>query len=148
MLTLIATLSLLTIIPIVVVLVLGQSKSVAEESENNPFLAFSLERVFDPDHAIIWDTQIPVLQLAASAGHEGLRVRKLYPYYARYCREYPELYEGSTFESWLDFLQCNQLIKIDGGRVLPQAKGREFLRFRGSAEVLVAEPHGKESTRS
>jgi len=123
LLPLIITLTLLAIIPIAIVLVLGKTPPLSEEPQQDSFSVFSMEQASDPDHAIIWDTQLPALQLLASAGPAGMAATNLYAFYMKSCHQYPELYDGSTFESWLEFLQRDHLITIDGGKASLQAEG-------------------------
>jgi len=95
-----------------------------------PFLAISVSQAFDSHEAIIWETQIPILQSVDAAGIGGVSAWCLYRFYCRSAQLYPELYEGSNFRSWLDFLQREQLIHICGTRVFITREGHEFLACR------------------
>jgi hypothetical protein len=77
--------------------------------QGEPFAVFSVAQAFDPDYAIIWDTQLPALQLIKRAGAKGMRAQQLHPFYVQSARCYPELYDGTSFGSWLDFLEREQL---------------------------------------
>lgn len=137
MLLLIAVLTILVVIPLIVVLLARPDVSTQQNSVKNTFSTFRIEQVFDPDHAIIWDTQLPALQLIASAGEDGLPVESLRQFYARSCREYPELYDGSTFESWLEFLKREELIWLNSGAASLRTEGRQLLHSRVPTEVFV-----------
>jgi len=106
--------------------------------KEEPFSALSIEQAFDPDQAIIWDTQVPALRLIASAGREGLAMEALYHLYTRSSRQYPELYEGSSFETWLEFLEYTGLISEHLGTASLTPEGQQFLQYRVTAAALVA----------
>ncbi len=97
------------------------------------FSVLSIEQAFDPDYAIIWDTQVPALRLIASAGRTGLPVESLCSSYTRSCRRYPEIYDGSNFEGWLEFLEETKLITVRVGRASLTQLGEQFLRYRITA---------------
>ncbi len=97
-------------------------------STGKPFSVLTAADAFDPDHALIWDTQIPVLQLLAAAGRKGVSVEHLYPHYARCVRMYPELYDGSSFWRWIEFLEETQLIAFDRHRVFLTSQGNHFVK--------------------
>jgi len=106
--------------------------------KGEPFSVLSIGQAFDPDQAVIWDTQVPALRLIASAGREGLAVEALYHLYTRSSRQYPELYEGSSFESWLEFLEYTGLISEHLGTASLTPEGHQFLQCCATAEALVA----------
>ena len=98
----------------------------------------SIALAFDPDHALVWETQIPILQLISIAEPHGISVRSLHRAYLESARCYPELYEGSSFKRWLEFLECAQLVtRIDGQRVLLTTQGKEFLHYRITANEAI-----------
>jgi hypothetical protein len=100
------------------------------------FSTLSIALAFDPDHAILWETQVPALELISSAGPPGVHIRQLYAWFGVAAARYPELYEGSSFKQWLDFLEKAQLITFDASRVALTSKGREFLQYRVTAEPV------------
>jgi hypothetical protein len=104
------------------------------------FSTLSIALAFDPDHAILWETQVPALKLISSAGPQGVHMRQLYAWFRVAAVRYPEVYEGSGFKQWLDFLEEAQLVTFDASRVALTPKGREFLRYR-----ITAEPVGSRS---
>lgn len=112
--------------------------SVFEAKAYEPFAVFSVIQAFDPDFAVIWDTQTPALQLVDEASIQGLPVHRLQPFYARSARMYPELYDGSSFGGWLDFLEREQLIDRSGRRVFITAEGHEFLTYRLVPKAVLA----------
>ncbi len=97
---------------------------------SEPFAVFCIRQAFDSDCAVIWDTQVPALELIDRTGIRGLPVRQLRPVYARSARSYPELYDGSTFGSWLEFLESEQLINRSNGHLFITAEGQQFLAYR------------------
>ena len=109
---------------------------IRNEPDGLSFSAIAIELAFDPDHAILWDTQVPALQLINSAGPHGAHIRRLYAWYCRSAALYPELYEGSSFKQWLEFLERVQLITRNPYRVALTPEGRDFLRYRLTTEPV------------
>ena len=105
-----------------------QCGQVVLSSVRRPFPAFPVADAFDPDHALLWDTQIPALQLIATAGREGVPVAHLYPYYAGAAKLHPELYDGFSFWHWIEFLEEAQLITFEQYRVHLTSQGHHFVR--------------------
>lgn len=101
----------------------------------------SISLAFDSDHAILWETQVPALELIGGAGQAGLRLRVLSRWYSDNAARYPELYDGTSFPQWLNFLESVQLIVCGPRRVALTSWGREFLECRLSAEKLALPEH-------
>lgn len=102
-----------------------------------PFAALlSIDLAFDSDYAILWDTQIPALELIRGAGRKGVTVRVLGASYRSNARRYPELYDGGSFQQWLTFLESAQLIACDGNRVMLTAEAQKFLECRLTSKEL------------
>jgi hypothetical protein len=80
---------------------------------------------FDPDRQILWLSQVPFLQMIGTHATFGACLRVC----DNCMRRYPELYEGTSAESWLRFLERNHLIEVAGARIRLTADGRELLRF-------------------
>src|SRR6266542_3704408 len=55
-----------------------QLQKIKAQPAGRPFRVLTIEQVFEPEHAILWDTQIPALQLINSAGGKGLPIQRLY----------------------------------------------------------------------
>jgi hypothetical protein len=108
------------------------------EEQRDTFTAFSVAQAFDRDCAIIWSTQVPALELVDNAGRNGVPVKQLYPFYTRGVRRYPELYEGSSFGSWLEFLEREKLVTRSGLQVLITRDGHKFLQYRLVPESIPA----------
>jgi hypothetical protein len=109
-----------------------------DEQGSDSFTVFSVAQAFDRDCAIIWSTQLSALRLLDRAGRKGLAVKLMYPFYARAVRRYPELYDGSTFGSWLEFLERERLLKRSGLQVFITADGHEFLEYGLASESIPA----------
>ncbi len=124
--------ALLTIVLIAIVAMSRHSTSQGKLQIDppQPFSVLSIALAFDPDHAIIWETQIPALQLIASSGRDGILVRELASLYHQNARRYPELYEGSSFGNWLEFLRTSGLVKLGIAKVSLTFEGERFLRYR------------------
>ncbi len=98
-----------------------------------------IEDAFDPDRAVLWETQVPALELIAKAAGYGVSFDELKSEYDAAARLYPELYEGSSFHAWLEFLIAQDLIARKMGAVAITSDGRAFLEFRMKARELA--PH-------
>lgn len=113
----------------------GQLRRIRYDPEARPF-TLSLTEAFDPDHAILWSTQVPALQLIGNAGPRGVTYHRLFCCYERTAQRYPELYDGCSFAQWLSFLQGAELITVSTYRVRITRTGRCFLEC--VAEVAMA----------
>ncbi len=102
------------------------------------FSAMSVVDAFETQTAILWETQIPALAFIESAGPCGLDLENLRPFYVRCARRFPELYEGSDFDAWLQFLQAAELIVLTGTTVAITPAGKEFMKCRVAAAVAAA----------
>lgn len=124
--------ALLTIVLIAIVAISRHSAGPSKLQIEHPqaFSVLSIALAFDPDHAIIWETQIPALQLIASSGRDGILVRELASLYHQSARRYPELYEGSSFGNWLEFLRTSGLVKLGIAKVSLTSEGERFLQYR------------------
>jgi hypothetical protein len=81
----------------------------------------------DPNHALIWRTQLPVLELLDQLAPQPVPRSELLKFYRESSRHYPELYEGLCFDDWLKFLQEANLISQCEGEPRLTSRGREFL---------------------
>ncbi|MFB3814265.1 MAG: hypothetical protein ACE14L_09140 [Terriglobales bacterium] len=102
-----------------------------------PF-TLTLTEAFDPEHAVLWGTQLPALLLIDAAGGRGMRYSRLLQVYERTAACYPELYEGSSFAEWLLFLERNELAVLGSHRVRMTPYGREFLRHCAAESAVAA----------
>ena len=109
---------------------------IRSEPTGAAFSTLSVALAFDPDHAILWETQVPALELISAAGPQGIHVRQLYAWYRTAAAHYPELYEGSGFKPWLEFLREARLVTFDECRVAVTREGHEFLHYRVTAEPV------------
>jgi hypothetical protein len=101
-----------------------------------PFCALSLEQAFDPERAVIWETQIPALQMMVTAGRRGLPAERLYGFYQRSSEAYPELYDGSSFYNWLDFLERSRIVTWTSNKLVLTPEGGEFVDYLSSGKSL------------
>jgi hypothetical protein len=114
------------------------SERIWQEASGKAFSVLSIALAFDPDHALVWETQVPMLQLVAESGRRGISVTHLREAYFESACHYPEIYDGFTFEQWLEFLEDARLVTRTGKHVLLTSKGREFLHYRITAEAAIA----------
>jgi len=140
--------SLTFVLPIVIVAVVvlvgfairrGQrSIHAALSSGDEPFTMVAVSQAFDPDYAILWDTQFPALHLVEQAGRHGLPLKCLLMWYADSTLRYPELYDGSSFGGWLEYLQREGLVKRKGRHIIITSEGQEFLHYRIATKAAIA----------
>lgn len=89
----------------------------------------SITEAFDPVFAPLWEAPIAALELADRGGGAGIATASLRHIYHRAAHRFPEIYEGSTFASWLRFLEGTGLIARSGPLVTLTADGHAFLKF-------------------
>ena len=106
----------------------GQWQRIRFDASAQPFM-LSLNEAFDPDHALLWSTQIPALRVIHQAGGRGVKYAELLRAYHQAMRTFPELYEGSSFAQWLLFLHRSELIVLTTYRVKLTAFGRDLLEY-------------------
>jgi hypothetical protein len=111
--------------------------SVRRRTPPRPFRVLPLALAFDPERAMIWETQVPALELVCRAGSKGLAIERLHGCYLVAARRSPELFEGCKFERWLAFLEEERLIVNDGERVAITPEGYQFVKYRVSREAGV-----------
>jgi hypothetical protein len=73
--------------------------------------------------------------MVLAAGARGLSPQRLYRFYLASAAAFPELYDGSSFYNWLDFLERSRLITMTQERIVLTPEGREFLDYV-STEVV------------
>lgn len=112
-----------------------QLATIRSEVPGAPFRVLSVCDAFEAEYAALWETQVPALTLIASEGINGVPLQKLHSFYRRSTRTYPELYEGSSFQQWITFLQAAELIVVGDKRVSITKEGLDFLKFRVHTEV-------------
>lgn len=100
---------------------------ILNEGRQNPMPAFPVGKIFDPEYVELWETQLGALRLLSAAGEDGVNRESLRPVYKNDRRRYPELYDGATFEKWLELLQYAQLATLREGAVRITHRGRELL---------------------
>jgi len=104
-----------------------------------PFTVISVAQAFEEDSAILWETQVPGLQLIATGGLKGAPVTKMRRFFATTARSYPELYEGVYFEQWVHFLEEAELVTIAADeKIAITPQGLEFLKYRLTTKHIAA----------
>jgi len=102
-----------------------------------PYVLLSIGEAFDPIYSILWDAPVAALQLVNSAGKAGLPVARLQPIYRNAASSFPEIYDGSNFLQWIQFLEEMSLISWHGDAVVLTPDGQAFLRFRFVTDAMV-----------
>ena len=100
-----------------------------------PYRVLPLTLAFDPERAMVWETQMPALELICRAGPKGLAIERVHGCYLVAARRSPELFEGCKFEQWLAFLEGEHLVVSDGERVSITPEGYQFVKYRVSREA-------------
>jgi len=104
-----------------------------------PFTVISVAQAFEADSAILWETQVPALQLIATGGLKGTPVAKMRRFFSMTAKQYPELYEGVYFEQWVRFLEEAELVIIaPEEKIAITPQGLEFLKFRLTPKPIAA----------
>ncbi len=83
---------------------------------------------FEGTYRLIWGNQLSLLNYLNSQV-DGQPAEALRPFYTLAASQYPEVYNGYSFEAWLRFLQDQVLLREDGGRLRMTVRGREFLTY-------------------
>jgi hypothetical protein len=112
-----------------------QLATIRAEVPGAPFRVLSVCDAFEAEYAALWETQVPALTLIASEDPSGVSIQALHRFYRRSARRYPELYDGSSFQQWVMFLETTELIVVGDKRVTITKEGLEFLKFRVHTEV-------------
>lgn len=90
------------------------------------FCGLSLHSMTD-NARLIWATQVPALRQVEVNAEHGIPAPALHPWYAAMARRYPALYEGHSFEEWLEFLEQSRVIWRQQKRVLLASRGHSLL---------------------
>ncbi len=100
-----------------------------------PFRVLSVGDAFEKEYAVLWETQIPALCLISAAGRRGVPEQRLLTMYRRTAKRYPELYDGTCFQQWLEFLEGAELVSAHEKRVVITPQGQKFLKYRVNVKV-------------
>ena len=91
----------------------------------------------DIDRTIVWRMQLPALHFVSDQEPRGTSGARLRPIYIELLRQFPEMYEGHTFEEWLEFLVALGLFSVTGRSIHITQNGHKFLEFLAAqVEVL------------
>ena len=82
----------------------------------------------DCDYELLWDTQLPALELLSSAGSSGVPIVRMTKRYRECAIAYPELFDGSTVSDWLDALQNVEVAVCGETMIAITEKGRFILQ--------------------
>lgn len=96
-------------------------------SARDPFTVLRVSDAFDPEFAMLWDTQMPALTFISRVGTNGVSMQQLGPMHRMIAARNPELFDGTGFDEWLRFLESCELVSRKAERVSITAAGREFM---------------------
>ena len=141
LLLILAIASFLVVVAIVVPLIADTLESRAiryrRDLASPPPPLLSISEAFDPVYSVLWQAPIAALELIDSGGTSGVPAARLRPIYEQAAARFPEIYEGSGFVPWLQFLEEAQLISWHGHNVVLTPEGHAFLRFRFVTDAMV-----------
>ncbi len=96
-----------------------------------------------PDQALIWSTQIPALRFVSDREPRGAYYTPLRLIYIESARRYPEIYDGCTFQNWVEFYVRRGLLHFEDDAIHITAAGRELLGMleRSTPSESAAQAH-------
>lgn len=97
--------------------------------------------VSDPDYAALWESQMPVLALLRSGGRKGVTLSQAKKLFEEMRHRYPELYDGSTFGDWLDWLQRAEVAHRQQDTIAITEKGLFLLEDDPQSQRLCEVSH-------
>lgn len=100
------------------------------------FPVLALTDPLDPSYVIVWQTQLAVLEQMSAASPMGLAVKRLHPLFSQLARRYPELYEGTTFDEWVGFLEQERLARRTANTMWLTAEGHALLAHQTTPPSL------------
>ena len=98
----------------------------------------SISEAFDPIYSVLWQAPIAALELIDAGSAPGVPAARLRPIYQEAASRFPEIYEGSGFVFWLQFLEETHLISWHGSNLVLTADGHALIRFRFVTDAVVA----------
>ena len=101
------------------------------------FTMLSVSQAFEPVYCRLWTDPIQALELVQSTGRRGLPVSRLRPIFRKAAARYPEIYDGYSFEQWLQLLVDSVLIDWSGQTLTLTEEGHAFLEYRFTTEALL-----------
>jgi hypothetical protein len=102
----------------------------------SPFIVISIAQAFEPVFALLWEAPIHALELVQAGGARGIPVSRLRPIFNEATARFPEIYDGYSFEHWLQFLEDLHLVNWSGQQITLTHGGREFLEYRFTTQAL------------
>ncbi|HXZ80116.1 MAG TPA: hypothetical protein VEG30_09320 [Terriglobales bacterium] len=115
-----------------------ESRHLCLQLSDKPFSVLSVAHAFEEDSAILWESQVCALQTTAAAGTRGIALVRFRRLYIELASRYPELYDGSSFEQWVHFLESAELISCIDYKVVITRQGQQFLKYRIVPKPVVA----------
>ena len=113
-----------------------QTRRKSEIHVEPSFTVLSITQAFEPVFAVLWDAPIHALELIQSGGTRGIPVSRLRSIFNKEAARFPEIYDGLSFEQWLQFLEDAQFVVWTGQQVILTREGCEFLEYRFTTEAL------------
>ena len=105
----------------------GQWRRLRRDPNAQAF-TLSLCDAFDPEHVLLWSSQVEALRLIESGGKAGVGYPQVETAYRAAAARFPELYDGSSMAQWLLFLQRSELVVLTWTRVRITPYGRSLLQ--------------------
>jgi hypothetical protein len=102
---------------------------ISDDQHDTSFPFSAPSDVFEADETLIWNTQIPALRFVCNREPRGAYYTPLKLTYIELARRYPEIYDGRTFQGWVEFYVRIGLFRFEDDAIHMTAAGRELLDF-------------------
>ena len=85
--------------------------------------------VFQGSETLIWNTQIPALRFVCDREPRGAYYTPLKLIYIELARRYPEMFDGRTFQGWVEFYVRIGLFRFEDDAIHITCAGRKLLDY-------------------
>lgn len=89
----------------------------------------SMLDVCHADQRLLWSTQIPALRFVSAHEPRGAYYAPLRLVYIGLAHQYPELYDGQSFQNWVEFCVAVGVFHFEDDAIHITSAGRELLEF-------------------
>lgn len=105
------------------------------EEHHADFPLPDLSELSQRDRILMWATQMPALRFVSDREPHGAYYTPLKLVYIGLAREYPEIYDGRTFQEWVEFLVRNGLFRFEDDAIHITRGGVELLELLNAATL-------------
>ncbi len=97
-----------------------------------------LTEISAPETVLLWSTQVAALRFLSNREPRGSFYTPLKLIYIELARQYPEIYEGGTFQNWVEFNVRVGLFRFKDDAIHITRAGNELLEYLENAPALNA----------